>query len=144
MHEVWPGHFLQFLHANRAESKFGQIFFTYSFVEGWAHYTEEMMYEAGLDNQSPESHIGQPSNALLRNARLLSAIGLHTGGMPVEDSRTLFQEKALQDFGNASQQANRGTFDPGYLNYTLDKLMIHKLREDWTAMRLCCRTRGPN
>ncbi len=135
VHEVWPGHFLNFLHANRAESKFGQTFFTYSYVEGWAHYTEEMMFDAGLDDQSAFSHIGQLSNALLRNVRYLSAIGLHTEGMTVEESRIMFQEKGVQDFGNASQQANRGTFDPGYLNYTLGKLMIRKLRDDWTASR---------
>jgi hypothetical protein len=135
VHEVWPGHFLNFLHANRAESKFGQTFFTYSYVEGWAHYTEEMMFDAGLDDQSAFSHIGQLSNALLRNVRYLSAIGLHTEGMTVEESRKMFQEKGVQDFGNASQQANRGTFDPGYLNYTLGKLMIRKLRDDWTASR---------
>ena len=135
VHEVWPGHFLNFLHANRAESKFGQLFFTYSFVEGWAHYTEQMMYDAGLDNGDPESHIGQLKNALIRNVRFLSAIGLHTGNMTVDVSRAMFEEMAFQDPGNASQQANRGTFDPGYLNYTLGKLMINKLRDDWTADR---------
>ena len=135
VHEVWPGHFLNFLHANRSESAFGRTFFTYSYTEGWAHYTEEMMFDAGLDGQSPESHIGQLSNALLRNVRFLSAIGLHTEGMTVEESRQMFIEKGVQDFGNASQQAFRGTFDPGYLNYTLGKLMIKKLRDDWTASR---------
>lgn len=135
VHEVWPGHFLNFLHANRSASPFGRTFFTYSYTEGWAHYTEEMMFDAGLDDQSPESHIGQLSNALLRDVRYLSAIGLHTEGMSVEESRQMFVEKGVQDFGNASQQANRGTFDPGYLNYTLGKLMIRKLRDDWTASR---------
>ncbi|MCH7508852.1 MAG: DUF885 domain-containing protein [Proteobacteria bacterium] len=135
VHEVWPGHFLNFLHANRSESAFGRTFFTYSYTEGWAHYTEEMMFDAGLDGQSPESHIGQLSNALLRNVRFLSAIGLHTEGMTVEESRQMFIDKGVQDFGNASQQAFRGTFDPGYLNYTLGKLMIKKLRDDWTASR---------
>ena len=59
VHEVWPGHFLQFLHANRSPSKLGQVFVGYAFAEGWAHYTEEMMWEAGLGNGSPETHIGQ-------------------------------------------------------------------------------------
>ena len=135
VHEVWPGHFLNFLHANRSESAFGRTFFTYSYTEGWAHYTEEMMFDAGLDGQSPDSHIGQLSNALLRNVRFLSAIGLHSEGMTVEESRQMFIEKGVQDFGNASQQAFRGTFDPGYLNYTLGKLMIRKLRDDWSASR---------
>lgn len=135
VHEVWPGHFLQFLHANRAENNVGQHFSTYSFVEGWAHYTEQMMIDAGLGDGDPEYRIGQLLNALLRNVRYLSAIGLHAEGMTVEESRAIFEEKAFQDFGNASQQAFRGTYDPGYLNYTLGKLMINKLRDDWTAGR---------
>jgi hypothetical protein len=135
VHEVWPGHFLQFLHANRAENNVGRHFGTYSFVEGWAHYTEQMMVDAGLGDNDPEYRIGQLLNALLRNVRYLSAIGLHAEGMSVEESHKMFAEKAFQDFGNASQQAYRGTFDPGYLNYTLGKLMINKLRGDWTAGR---------
>ena len=135
VHEVWPGHFLQFLHANRAKNNVGQHFDTYTFTEGWAHYTEQMMVDAGLGNGDPEVHIGQLLNALLRNVRYVSAIGLHAEGMSVEESQKLFEEKAFQDFGNAVQQANRGTFDPGYLNYTLGKLMINKLRTDWTSGR---------
>jgi hypothetical protein len=134
-HEVWPGHFLQFLHANRSPSKFGQVFVGYAFAEGWAHYTEEMMWDAGLGNGDPETHIGQLLEALLRNVRYLSAIGLHTGGMTVAESEKMFREKAHSDAGNARQQAARGTFDPAYLNYTMGKLMIRKLREDWTATR---------
>jgi uncharacterized protein (DUF885 family) len=132
---VWPGHFLQFLHANRTENNVGRYFDTYTFVEGWAHYTEQMMLDAGLGAGDPEYRIGQLLNALLRNVRYLSAIGLHAEGMTVEESQALFEEKAFQDFGNATQQAFRGTYDPGYLNYTLGKLMINKLRDDWTAGR---------
>ena len=135
VHEVWPGHFLQFLHSNRAESKFGQVFVGYAFAEGWAHYTEELMWEAGLHNDDPAVHIGQLLNALLRNVRFLSAIGLHTGKMTVEDSEKMFREVAFQDAGTARQQAARGTFDPAYLNYTMGKLMIRKLRDDWCAPR---------
>ncbi|MDH3748546.1 MAG: DUF885 domain-containing protein [Gammaproteobacteria bacterium] len=135
VHEVWPGHFLHFLHANRTENNVGQHFSTYTFTEGWAHYTEQMMVDAGLGEGDPEVRIGQLLNALLRNVRYLSAIGLHAEGMSVEESQKLFEEKAFQDFGNALQQANRGTYDPGYLNYTLGKLMINKLRDDWTAGR---------
>jgi uncharacterized protein (DUF885 family) len=135
VHEVWPGHFLQFLHANRAPSKFGQVFVGYAFAEGWAHYTEEMMWEAGLGNNDQEMHIGQLLQALLRDARFLSAIGMHTAGMTVEESERLFREQAYADAGTARQQAARGTFDPAYLNYTMGKLMIRKLREDWTASR---------
>jgi Bacterial protein of unknown function (DUF885) len=135
VHEVWPGHFLNFLHANRAASKFGQVFVGYAFAEGWAHYTEEMMWEAGLGDGSPEVHIGQLLNALLRNVRFLSTIGLHTKGMTVEDSEKMFRLQAFQDPGNSRQQAARGTYDPAYLNYTMGKLMIRRLREDWTKTR---------
>ena len=133
IHEIWPGHFLNFLHSNRAESIFGKLFVGYAFAEGWAHYTEEMMIEAGLHNGDPETRIGQLSNALLRNCRYLSAIGLHTQGMTVAQSLEMFQTQCYQDKGNATQQAARGTYDPAYLNYTMGKLMIRKLREDWTA-----------
>jgi hypothetical protein len=135
VHEVWPGHFLQYLHSNRAGSKFGQVFVGYGFAEGWAHYTEELMWEAGLGKGDAETHIGQLLNALLRNARFVSAIGLHTGKMTVEESERLFREQAFVDPGNARQQAARGTFDPAYLNYTLGKLIIKKLRDDWTKTR---------
>lgn len=133
VHEVWPGHFLQYLHANRAPSRFGQVFVGYAYSEGWAHYTEEMMWDAGLSGGDPEAHIGQLLNALLRNARFLSAVGMHARGMTVAESERLFREKGYQDGGTAQQQAERGTFDPAYLNYTMGKLMIRKLRNDWTA-----------
>ncbi len=133
VHEVMPGHFLQFLHANRAPSFFGRLFVGYAFAEGWAHYSEEMMWEAGLGNGDPEIHIGQLSNALLRDCRFLSAIRLHTKGMTIEQSTKFFQEACYQGEGTAEQQARRGAYDPAYLNYTLGKLMIRKLRADWTA-----------
>ena len=117
------------------DHKFAQVFVGYAYAEGWAHYTEEMMWDAGLNDGDPETHIGQLVNALLRNARFLSTIGLHTEGMSVEESETLFIESGFQDPGNARQQAARGTYDPAYLNYTMGKLMIKKLREDWTATR---------
>ncbi len=135
VHEVWPGHFLQFLHANRSSSKFGQLFVGYAFSEGWAHYTEEMMWEEGLGNGSDEMHIGQLLGALLRNVRFVSAIEMHTGKMTVEESEKMFLEQGYQDAANARQQSARGTFDPAYLNYTMGKLMIRKLREDWSASR---------
>ena len=133
VHEVFPGHFLQFLHANRSPSLFGRIFVGYAFAEGWAHYSEEMMWEAGLGNGSPSVHIGQLSNALLRNCRYLSAIGLHARGMTQEQSRRMFVEQCFQDEGNARQQSARGTYDPAYLNYTMGKLLLRRLRTDWTA-----------
>ena len=135
VHEVWPGHFQQFLHSNRNPSLVGRLFVGYAFAEGWAHYAEEMMWEMGLGGGDPETHIGQLTNALMRNARYLSAIGLHTKGMTVEESERMFREDAFTDAGTARQQAARGTYDPAYLNYTMGKLMIRKLREDWTASR---------
>ncbi len=131
-HEVFPGHFVQFLHANRSDWIFGRLFVGYAYAEGWAHYCEEMMFDAGLEGATPEVHIGQLIEALLRNVRFVSAIGMHTGGMTMAESEKMFREKAFQDAGNARQQAARGTYDPAYLNYTLGKLMIMQLREDWT------------
>jgi hypothetical protein len=135
VHEVWPGHFLQFLHAQRAESKLGRLFVGYAFAEGWAHYTEEMMWEAGLGNGQPEMHIGQLVEALLRDVRFVSAIAMHTGKMTVGESESMFREQGFQDPASARQQAARGTFDPAYLNYTMGKLMIKRLREEWTSSR---------
>jgi uncharacterized protein (DUF885 family) len=134
-HEVWPGHFLHFLHVNRSASKIGQLFTSYAFTEGWAHYTEEMMWDAGLHAGDPEAHVGQLLQALWRDSRYVSAIGMHTGRMTLAESEKMFREVAYLDAGNARQQALRGTYDPAYLNYTLGKLMIRKLREDWTASR---------
>jgi uncharacterized protein (DUF885 family) len=135
VHEVWPGHFLQFLHSNRNPSIVGRLFVGYAFAEGWAHYAEEMMWEMGLGNGNPELHVGQLTNALLRNVRFLCAIGLHTQGMSVAECERMFVEQAYTDIGNARQQSIRGTYDPAYLNYTMGKLMIRKLRDDWSASR---------
>jgi uncharacterized protein (DUF885 family) len=133
VHEVWPGHFQQLLHANRNPSKIAALWVGYAYAEGWAHYREEMMWEEGLGNGDPETHIGQITDALLRDVRFLSAIGLHTQGMTLAQSEKLFRESAFTDPGNARQQAARGAHYPAYLNYTLGKLMIRKLRTDWVA-----------
>jgi uncharacterized protein (DUF885 family) len=139
VHEVWPGHFLHSLHSNRSESLFGRLFLSYAYTEGWAHYAEEMMWEAGLSGGlaggRAEYRVGQVNKALYRNVRYICAIGMHTQGMKVEQCERMFREDAFQDPGNARQQAARGTYDPGYLNYSLGKLMIRKLRDDWTATR---------
>ena len=132
-HEVWPGHYLQGQFANLNPSKVGSLWWNYSFGEGWAHYSEEMMHDAGLGAGDPEMRVGMLSNALLRNVRFLSAICLHSGCMTLEESEKMFREQAFADAGNARQQALRGTYDPGYLAYTLGKLMIRKLRVDWLA-----------
>ncbi|HEX6073362.1 MAG TPA: DUF885 domain-containing protein [Sphingomicrobium sp.] len=135
IHEVWPGHFLNFLHANRSKNMFGRVFVGYAFAEGWAHYTEEMMRVEGVGGGTDETMIGQLSNALLRDCRFISAIGMHTGSMTQQQSYDLFRNQCYQDAGNARQQAARGTYDPAYLNYTMGKLMIRKLRDDWAASR---------
>ena len=113
VHEVWPGHFLQFLHSNANPEKLEALWVGYGFAEGWAHYCEEMMIEEGLAKGDPERHIGQLVEALLRDVRLLSSIGLHTHGMTVAQSDKMFREQAFQDPGNARQQAARGTYRSG-------------------------------
>ena len=94
-----------------------------------------MMWDAPLGKGSPKVHIGQLSNARLRNVRYLAAIGLHTEGMSPDEAQRLFMDAGLQDEGTARQQAARGTFDPACLNYTLGQLMIMRLRDDWTRER---------
>lgn len=140
VHEVWPGHFLQFLHSNRCPSIVGRLWVGYGFAEGWAHYAEQLMWDMGLGNGDPEIHIAQLTDALWRDVRLIAAIGLHTQGMTVAEAQRMFREQALNDVGNAQQSAARGTYDPAYLNYTLGKLEIIKLRDDWVAKRLAGRS----
>lgn len=135
VHEVWPGHFLHFAHAHAAESPVARNFIGYAFAEGWAHYAEDLTREAGLGADDPEVGVAAVMNALVRTVRYLVAIGLHAGSLTVPEAERLFHEKALLDPAGARQQARRGTFDPGYLNYTLGKLMIRQLRHDWEAAR---------
>jgi hypothetical protein len=133
VHEVWPGHYLHSQVANKNPSPVASLWWNYAFGEGWAHYAEEMMYDAGLGKGQPEMRVGMLTNALLRDVRYLSAICLHTGCMSLDESEKMFRETAFADAGNARQQAVRGTYDPGYLAYTLGKLMIRKLRADWLS-----------
>ena len=135
VHEVWPGHFQQFLHSNRNPSKIAALWVGYAYAEGWAHYGEELMWEEGLGAGDAEQHVGQLVNALERNVRYLCAIGLHTRGMSLAEADRMFRERAYLDPGTARQQAARGTYDPQYLKYTLGKLMIRKLRADWVAQQ---------
>ncbi len=134
IHEVWPGHFLHSLHLKRNDSQIVKSHWNYVMGEGWAHYTEQMMWDEGVSDDERD-HVGQLMNALLRNVRSLSAIGMHTAGMTVEESKRLFVERAFQDDATAEQQAIRGTFDPMYLAYNIGKLMILKLRKDWMEQR---------
>lgn len=133
VHEVWPGHFLHGLHIRKHPSPILQSYCTYSNSEGWAHYTEEMMFDAGAGGRTPQARIGMLKEALLRNVRFVATIGLHTQGMTVDQVQQLFATKGFVDAGNARQQAVRGTFDPMYLAYTLGKLVIRKLAADWMA-----------
>ncbi len=135
IHEAWPGHFLQFLHSNRAPSAIGRLFVGYGFAEGWAHYAEELVWEAGLGDGDPAVHLGLLQNSLLRNVRYLVALGIHTAGMTLAEAERRFRDEAFLDAQSARQQASRGAFDPAYLNYTLGKLIVRKLRADWTAAR---------
>lgn len=130
-HEVFPGHFVQTMFQNRAASKIARLFVGFGFSEGWAHYAEEMMWEEGFWGKTAELRVGQLLLALLRDVRLLAAIGLRTGRMTVPQAEKLFREAAFQDEGNARQQAFRGTIDPAYLMYTLGKLEVLRLRADW-------------
>jgi len=95
----------------------------------------QLMRVEGVAGGTDEVMVGQLSNALLRDCRFLSSVGMHTGSMTQEQSYDLFRTQCYQDAGTARQQAARGTYDPGYLNYTLGKLMIRKLRDDWAATR---------
>ena len=131
MHEVYPGHYVHFLREQQAPSDVAKVFGAYSFVEGWAHYCEEMMLEAGYGNDDPRLVVAQAKEALVRNCRLLCSIRMHTQGMTLEEATRFFQENVYMEELPAQKEALRGTFDPGYLNYTLGKLMIYKLRSDW-------------
>lgn len=132
-HEVYPGHFVQGMHQRASGSRVLAAFETYTASEGWAHYVEEMLWERGLGNRDPKVHIGQLKNALLRDVRFLVALGYHAGTLTPEQATKLFVEQAFADPNNARQQAMRGTVDPMFLGYTLGKLIIVELRNDWLA-----------
>lgn len=134
VHEAYPGHYVHFLHINhRTRGKLRQLIHSYAFVEGWAHYAEEMMMEVGFGGHDPRLRLAQLEEALLRNCRYVCAIKLHTQGMTVDEATKFFMDNAFMEETPARKEALRGTFDPGYLNYTLGKLMIIKLREDLHA-----------
>lgn len=135
-HEVWPGHYLHFLHAHRSPSPLARNFAGYAFAEGWAHYAEELCWETGVAGDDPASEVAMRLSALLRNVRFVVAVGLHRGGMSLEEAEALFREKAFLDPSGARQQAARGVFDPQYLGYTLGKIAITRMRREW------CRGRG--
>jgi uncharacterized protein (DUF885 family) len=135
MHEVFPGHFLHFQHLRRVESNARKslMLASTSFVEGWAHYCEHMIVEAGFEKQDPAVRLGQLAEALIRIARLVVAIRLHAEDMSVEQGVRFFKEEAFLEESTARREAERGTFDPSYVVYTAGKLMLLKLREDYKA-----------
>ena len=133
IHEVYPGHFLHYQHLRRVESKTRKsiMFAPASFVEGWAHYCEQMMIEAGFGHQEYGVKLGQLAEALIRLARFIVGIKLHTEDMSVEQGVRFFRDEAFLEEGSARREAERGTFDPTYLVYTAGKLMLLKLRQDY-------------
>lgn len=136
IHEAYPGHYVHYLHYRQTPSAVRRTFGAYSFWEGWAHYVEQMMLDQGFEDSEPRLRLAQLSEALVRNCRFLAAIQLHTGDMTVEEATRLFVEHAYMDDLPARKEAERGTFDPGYLNYTLGKLMLLKLRADYEQERV--------
>jgi uncharacterized protein (DUF885 family) len=135
IHEAWPGHFLHDLHFRDAPSQVAKVFDAYSFWEAWAHYCEEMMLVQGYRAGDQKLRLAQLAGALTRNVRYVCAIGMHTGDMSVEEATARFMRDAFMEETPARAEAVRGTFDPGYLNYTLGKLMLLKLRDDYRAER---------
>ena len=133
IHEAYPGHFLHFQHLRQVESKVRKsVFFApASFVEGWAHYCEQMMVEAGFRRNEPEIKLGQLAEALVRLARFVVCIRLHCEDMSVEQGMRFFRDEAFLEEGPARREAERGTFDPTYLVYSVGKLMMLKLRRDY-------------
>tara|TARA_B100000029_G_scaffold106919_5_gene97732 strand:- start:2324 stop:3976 length:1653 start_codon:yes stop_codon:yes gene_type:complete len=133
IHEVYPGHFTHHLH-NRYGSDLPLINLastSYAFTEGWAHYAEQIMVEIDYPENTLQLKITQILEALVRNCRYMCSIGIHTQGMSVDEATQFFVENAYMEELPARKEAMRGTFDPGYLNYTLGKLMILKLRSDF-------------
>ena len=133
IHEVYPGHFVHNLHNRygRGLPLVNRVATSYAFSEGWAHYTEQMMVETAYGDGQPALLLTQLLEALVRNCRYVCSLRMHTGDMTVDEATRFFMENAYMGEHPARREALRGTFDPGYLNYTLGKLMILKLREDY-------------
>jgi uncharacterized protein (DUF885 family) len=139
VHEAYPGHYVQFLWLPQAPSKVRKLLSANTDVEGWAHYTEQMMLDEGYgqpgvgakdERESKFLRLGQLQDALLRNARFIVGIEMHTGKMTIEQAEEFFQKEGYQSKENAVVETKRGAGDPTYLYYTLGKLEIMKLRED--------------
>ena len=133
IHEVYPGHFLQAQHSRQVESKVRRstLLASNAFVEGWAHYCEQMMMEAGFRRGDATLRLGQLAEALIRLARFVVGIRLHCEDLSVEQGMRFFRDEAFLEEATARREAERGTFDPGYIVYSLGKLMMLKLRHDY-------------
>lgn len=131
IHEAYPGHYLQFLYSKQYPTKVRKLYTCGTNVEGWAHYTEQMAVEEGYGDQDPKVRLAQLSEALLRDCRYIVGIKLHTEGWTVEMGKKFFVEQGFIEPETAFQEARRGTYNPTYLYYTLGKLQILKLREDY-------------
>jgi len=139
VHEAYPGHYVQFLWLPQAPSRVRKLLGANTDIEGWAHYTEQMMLDEGYgqpgfgakdERESKFLRLGQLQDALLRNARVIVGIQMHTGSMSYDEAVAFFQKEGYQSKENAVVETKRGTSDPTYLYYTLGKLEIMKLRED--------------
>jgi len=142
IHEAYPGHYIQFLALNASPAnKLEKIFNSYAFTEGWAHYSEQMLLDEGFGANGFRSQadlvraakyrLAQSDEALLRLCRLCVSIKTHCEGMTVDEATKFFEQNCYYEHKPARQEAIRGTFDPGYLYYTLGKLQILKLRQDY-------------
>jgi uncharacterized protein (DUF885 family) len=147
IHEAYPGHYVQFLCLNASRAtKIEKIFGGYAFTEGWAHYAEQMMVDEGFagpeqkiarsgvgrsDMAAAKYRLAQTDEALLRICRFCVSIRMHCQGMTVEEATKYFQDNCYYEAKPAKQEAIRGAYDPEYLYYTLGKMEIFKLREDY-------------
>jgi uncharacterized protein (DUF885 family) len=137
IHEAYPGHYVQGAYLKQVNSPVRKSWAIApgSFVEGWAHYTEQMMLEEGFGNDDPKIKMGQLADALLRLCRFVVGIREHTEGLTVEQGTLFFMENAFMGETPSRLEAERGTFDPTYLVYTVGKLAILKLRDDYKRYR---------
>ena len=134
IHEVYPGHFVQGRWQERAPTRVQMALGNYAFVEGWAHYAEQMMVDEGFGRSDQANELAMLHGALLRNCRFAASLGIHAKGLTVEQAAKRFTLDCHQDEATAREQAARGTFDPGYFAYTLGKLQILALRDEARRM----------
>jgi uncharacterized protein (DUF885 family) len=137
IHEVFPGHFLHYQHLRQIESKLRKsiLFSSTALVEGWAHYCEQMMLDEGFRRNEPGVRLGQLAEALVRLCRCIVGIRLHCEDLSVEQGVRFFRDEAYLEEGSARREAERGTFDPSYVLYSIGKLMVLKLRDDYKAQQ---------